>query len=251
METPRLLKLANRMAICTVELVMNDEDKSKNLTLIKNSVCLLKSLNSGIWNDSKFVVKQMDKVGTVLSTTLVKAGLTTFSKLFLANPWMIMLAAKQAPPFGNIGRDFAMRMPQFRIEVKQLDTKQNSVQVDVMVTMGNREVVGRREGVEHGQHRWVVLVGNGNNRVVATFRGCDTLTLSGHTVFQRSLRLNRDRWKDRLEVILISLTISGVDASCVLHLRLQGMVPPPPGRSWTCLSPWRTLRRLWRSATRM
>ena len=61
-----------------------------------------------------------------------------------------MLAAKKAPPFGNIGRDFAMRMPQFRIEAKQLDTKQNSVQVDVMVTMGNREVVGRREGVEHG-----------------------------------------------------------------------------------------------------
>ena len=54
-------------------------------------------------------------------------------------------------------------------------------------------MVGRREGVEHGQHRWVVLVGNGNNRVVATFRGCDTLTLSGHTVLQRSLMLNRDR----------------------------------------------------------
>ena len=113
-----------------------------------------------------------------------------------------------------------MRMPQYRIEMKQGDTKQNSVQVDVMVTMVNREVVGRREVGEHGQHRWVILVGNGNNRVVATFRGCDALLLSDLSVFQRSLRLNRDRWEDRLEVILISLTISGVDASCVLHLRL-------------------------------
>ena len=71
------------------------------------------------------------------------------------------------------------------------------------------------------------MVGNGNNKLVATFRGCDTLLMSGNSVFQRSLRLFRDQWEDRLEVNLISFTISGVDASSVLYLHLPGVTQPP------------------------
>ena len=227
MEIPRLVRLANRITTCLVELVMNDLEKSKNFTLVKNSLCLSKSLTSGVWEDSKFVVKQMDKVGLVLSTALVKAGFTSFAKMSLANPRLLELAVNKAPPFGNNVRDFALGMPQYKVEVRQGDTRLNSVQVDIRVTMMNREVVGRRAGLEHDQHKWVVLVGNGNNRVVATFRGCDTLLLSGHSVFQRTLKLAREEWEDRLEVILISLTISGVDTSCTLHLHLPGAVHPP------------------------
>ena len=122
----------------------------------------------------------MDKVGTVLPSALAKAGFTNFYKLSVVNLWTIELAPKKAPRFGNIVRDFVMSMPRYKIEVIQGDTKQNSEQVDVMVPMVNREMVGRREEVEPGQHRWVVLVGNGNIRVVATLIGWDTL-LSGHS----------------------------------------------------------------------
>ena len=34
MGSPRFVKLANRIATCLVELVMKDEDKSQNLTLV-------------------------------------------------------------------------------------------------------------------------------------------------------------------------------------------------------------------------
>ena len=78
---------------------MNDEDKSKNLTLIKNSVCLLKSLNCGIWNDSKFVVKQMKKVGAVLSTTLVKAGFTNFSQVIFGKPLDDYVGSQESSSF--------------------------------------------------------------------------------------------------------------------------------------------------------
>ena len=167
----------------------------------------------------------MDKVGTVLPSALAKAGFTNFYKLSVVNLWTIELAPKKAPRFGNIVRDFVMSMPRYKIEVIQGDTKQNSEQVDVMVPMVNREMVGRREEVEPGQHRWVVLVGNGNIRVVATLIGWDTL------VFQRSLRLTGDMWEGSLEVILISLIISKVDASCVLPRDCQeccSLLPSPP-----------------------
>ena len=227
METPRIVKLANRITTCLVEVVMNDTEKSKNYNLVKNSICLLKSLNCGIWDDSKFVVKQMDKVGPVISSALVKAGFTTFSKLSLANPRMLELHAKKTPPFGNIVRDFALCMPQYRLEVKQGDIKQNSLQVDILVSMVNKEMVKKRSEIEHDQHRWMVLVGNGNNKMVAIYRGCDTHLVSGHSVFQRSLKLPMEHWEDRLEVSLISLTISGVDVNSVLHLHLPGTKQPP------------------------
>ena len=79
---------------------------------------------------------------------------------------MIELAAKKAPPFGNIVRDFAMRMPQYRIEVNQGDTKQNSVQVDVMGTMVNGEVVGRVKISLHTEFQLPRLPGSRN----ASFR---------------------------------------------------------------------------------
>ena len=144
METPRLVRLANRITTCLVEVVMNDVEKSKNYNLVKNSICLLKSLNCGIWDDSKFVVKQMDKVGLVISSALVKAGFTTFSKLSLANPRILELHARKTPPFGNNVRDFALCMPQYTIEVKQGDINQNNVQVDILVSMANKEVVKKR-----------------------------------------------------------------------------------------------------------
>ena len=169
----------------------------------------------------------MDKVGPVISSALVKAGFTTFSKLSLANPRILELHAKKTPPFGNNVRDFALCMPQYRIEVKQGDIKQNNVQVDILVSMANKEVVKKRSEFEHDQHRWMVLVGNGNNKVLALYRGCDTHLVSGHSVFQRSLKLPMDQWEDRLEVSLISLTISGVDVSSVLVLHLPGAKQPP------------------------
>ena len=65
--------------------------------------------------------------------------------------------------------------------------------------MANKEVVKKRSEFEHDQHRWMVLVGNGNNKVLALYRGCDTHLVSGHSVFQRSLKLPMDQREDRLE----------------------------------------------------
>ena len=47
--------------------------------------------------------------------------------------------------------------------------------------MANKEVVKKRSEFEHDQHRWMVLVGNGNNKVLALYRGCDTHLVSGHS----------------------------------------------------------------------
>ena len=59
METPRLLRLAARIATCLVEVVLRDPAKSRDFVLVKNTLLLSQSLNCGLWEDSEFVSKQM------------------------------------------------------------------------------------------------------------------------------------------------------------------------------------------------
>ena len=49
-------------------------------------VKLLQSYKFRLWENSKFVSKQLDKIGLTLSTTLVNAGLTSFERLRNTNP---------------------------------------------------------------------------------------------------------------------------------------------------------------------
>ena len=48
-------------------------------------------LSLRVWENSKHVTKQLDKIGLSLSTTLVNAGLTTFQKMLESNPREIEL----------------------------------------------------------------------------------------------------------------------------------------------------------------
>ena len=41
---------------------------------------------SRLWENSKYVSKQLDKIGLTLSTTLVNAGLTSFTKIQASRP---------------------------------------------------------------------------------------------------------------------------------------------------------------------
>ena len=58
-EATHLVKLAQRLATCLVELVMHHSQAKANLALVTNSYLLLKSLTCGLWENSGHVIKQM------------------------------------------------------------------------------------------------------------------------------------------------------------------------------------------------
>lgn len=55
------------------------------------TVMTLQTSLKRLWENSKFVSKQLDKIGLTLSTTLVNAGLTSFQKLQSTSPREIEL----------------------------------------------------------------------------------------------------------------------------------------------------------------
>ena len=56
---------------------MNPLQKHK---AVKNAAILAKCFVSGVWNNSDFVSKQFERVGTVFSSHLKSAGYTTFAR---------------------------------------------------------------------------------------------------------------------------------------------------------------------------
>ena len=127
MEAPRLLWLASRIATCLVEVVIHDPKKIKDLTLVKNSLLLAKSLGCGIWADSEMVCKQVDKVGLVLSRLVAEGGYKDVISIAQADPRMLELAARKTPPFGNKLRDWAAKLPRYKIRVEMIDVSRTSV----------------------------------------------------------------------------------------------------------------------------
>ena len=207
METPRLMRLASRIATCLVEVVLTDTDKSQNLTLVKNSVLLAKSFNCGIWSDSEFVSKQMEKVGIVLSSSLVSGGYKDIESIANANPRMLELAAKKVPPFGNNMRDWAGQLPQYQLSVVLDNVTMTCVSTRISVSRVNRDKTPRDQ--VPGQHRWVLVIGAGNS-VISVTRGTDALLMSED--FTKHINIKRQGWEeDQLEVSILSVSVAGVD----------------------------------------
>ena len=172
METPRLVRLAARIATCLVEVVLRDPAKSRDFVLVKNTLLLSQSLNCGLWEDSEFVSKQMLKVGVVLSNAIANAGFKDLSSLSEANPRMLELATKKAPPFGNNLRDWALAQSRYNLQVTVGYISLTSVNVKVTVTLGNRDLV-RNNSQEPNHHKWVMVIGCGNT-VISFCRGSDS-----------------------------------------------------------------------------
>ena len=148
METPRYVRLASKIATCLVEVVLSCPVKSCDLTLVKNSLLLSKSLTCGFWEDSENVSKQMDKVGVVLSSSIANAGYKDLAAIANANPRMLELAARKSPPFGNHLRDWAAGQPSYSLHVNLGHVSMTSVQAEVRVSLVNRANV-----VTNSQHR--------------------------------------------------------------------------------------------------
>ena len=216
METPRYVKLASKIATCLVEVVLSCPKKSSDLTLVKNSLLLSKSLTCGLWEDTEFVSKQMEKVGVVLSNSIASAGYRDLEAIAAANPRMLELAARKSPPFGNHLRDWAAGQPRYSLQVSLGHVTMTSVQAEVKVSLMNRDSVRTVGGGQQQVHRWILVVGAGNS-VLGVSRLTDNVLMSAD--YTRTVTMARQGWEeDMMEVSLISLSRVGVDKTVTVNI---------------------------------
>uniref|UniRef100_A0A3P9NPP9 DNA 3'-5' helicase n=1 Tax=Poecilia reticulata TaxID=8081 RepID=A0A3P9NPP9_POERE len=143
-----------------------------------NSLILAKCFRAKLWENSPFVSKQMEKILT-LSTAMVNAGLTSFSKIEQTNPRELELILNRHPPFGNQIRESVVHLPKYDINLEQLPRYSSATaEVVVKVTLQNQaQLLSRRTAPDH--HYVSLIIGNSENHVVILHKLDSLLLKSG------------------------------------------------------------------------
>ncbi|KAI7880880.1 P-loop containing nucleoside triphosphate hydrolase protein, partial [Lichtheimia hyalospora FSU 10163] len=93
----QILHQASRVTKCIIDCSIHDKDSTK----LKHALDLHQSLQAKMWPSSSYVIRQIDKIGKQMSTTLVKAGVTSFEHLRQMDASRIEVILHRNPPFGN------------------------------------------------------------------------------------------------------------------------------------------------------
>ena len=192
-EAGRILQLGQRLSRCLSDLLWSSPDADKKHKAVKNSAILAKCFSSGVWNNTEFVSKQIERVGIVLSSHLKGSGYTTFAKLAAANPRELEMCVNKQPPFGNHLRKSAIHMPEYALDLEQIfqqaaGAKPNVARVRVTVTLVNADAL--RECSSAGdKHTCSLVVANLKNEILFRAKIKDSmLILSTENRFEKCLK---------------------------------------------------------------
>uniref|UniRef100_A0A3B4UBF4 DNA 3'-5' helicase n=1 Tax=Seriola dumerili TaxID=41447 RepID=A0A3B4UBF4_SERDU len=130
-----------------------------------NALILAKCFRSKLWENSPYVSKQLEKIQS-LSTAMVNAGLTTFSKIEQANARELELILNRHPPFGNQIRESVIHFPKYEVTLEQLPRYSCAIaEIVVKVNVKNQaQLLSRKTAPDH--HYVSLIIGDSDNNVV-------------------------------------------------------------------------------------
>ncbi|KAL4219964.1 ATP-dependent DNA helicase MER3 [Mactra antiquata] len=206
-DAARIFKAGVRVTRCLSELV----SQGNNFRLILSSLLLCKCFKAKLWENSKFVSKQLDGIGPTLSTALVNAGLTSFEKLEQANPREIELIVNRHPPFGNQVKDSINRLPKYEMTIEQI-SRYSIVKADVVVTiiLTNKDDI---KDIGHTSHTCTLVIGDEDNVTIYKQWIMDAVLIKEGS-WSKKLEIKRATKGPLLNIHYISQEFVGLDVEC-------------------------------------
>ncbi|KAM4727735.1 putative ATP-dependent DNA helicase HFM1 [Anableps anableps] len=207
-ETAKIFRIGMRISRCLSEFLSQQSKTGFCATL--SSLILAKCFRAKLWENSPFVSKQMEKIGLTLSTAMVNAGLTSFSKIEQTNPRELELILNRHPPFGNQIRESVTHLPKYDINLEQLSRYSSATaEIVVKVTLKNQaQLLSRRTAPDH--HYVSLIIGNSENDVVVLQKLKDTLLLKCGS-WTKKIDVPKTSKGNEISVNLISSEYVGLD----------------------------------------
>ncbi|KAK4781839.1 hypothetical protein SAY86_015941 [Trapa natans] len=120
-----------RIAKCMKEYFIH----KKSYTGAINATLLAKSLHQKLWDNSKYLLKQLHGIGMVTAKALQSMDIDSFDKLAEADPRKIEIVTGRKYPFGNqIKESLYSLPPKVEMEIKEIDNLKQG-KVKVMITL--------------------------------------------------------------------------------------------------------------------
>ncbi|XP_019733399.1 probable ATP-dependent DNA helicase HFM1 [Hippocampus comes] len=207
-DTAKIFRNGMRISKCLSEYL--SQHSKMGFSTLLNSLILAKCFRAKLWENSAYVSKQLDKIGQTLSTAMVNAGLTTFSKIEQTHPREVELILNRHPPFGNQIREFVLHLPKYAITLEQLPRYGcNIAEIVVKVNLQNRELLLTKRTAP-GNHYVSLVIGDSDNNCVFQQKITDLMLLKSNT-WSKKIEVVKASKGDEISVNLISSVYVGLD----------------------------------------
>ncbi|GAA5969973.1 hypothetical protein JCM11641_000215 [Rhodosporidiobolus odoratus] len=167
LESRSIFSSALRIAKTMVEVAIEREDGA-----IRTMLELLRSLRGYCWDNSTFVLRQLEGIGEKSYKVLVDSDIRTFDDIRQAEPERLEIILCRKPPFGRKLITQAKQLPQF--EVNFLDSSENvlaeGVQLDVQVEVKLKETKPPSVTKKGSMKLWVSIAATTSDGVFVDFR---------------------------------------------------------------------------------
>ncbi|KAL3847245.1 hypothetical protein ACJMK2_018167 [Sinanodonta woodiana] len=216
-DTSRLFRAGQRITRCLVEFLWLKQDYKSLLSAVQ----LTKCFKAHLWEDSKFVAKQLSGIGPTLSSLLVNAGIVSFQKIEETNPRDLELIVNRHPPFGNQIHDMVATLPKYELVIEQIaHYSVKTSEIVLTLSLANRQDLQQHDkkpaagNSMNPNHCCVLLVGDEDNRVVFKRKIMDHL-LFKEEMWTKKLEIKRAFKGPDLYISYISLEWVGLDIDTV------------------------------------
>ncbi|KAM8839530.1 putative ATP-dependent DNA helicase HFM1 isoform 1-T1 [Synchiropus picturatus] len=226
-DTAKIFRIGMRISKCLSEFL--SQKPKRGFCSLLNSLILAKCFRAKLWENSIYVSKQLDKIGQTLSTAMVNAGLTTFSKIEQANPRELELILNRHPPFGNQIIKSVVHLPQYGLGIDQLPRYScTTAEILVKVSLKNQTQLSTKRTAPD-RHYISLVVGDSDNNVVFLHKLSDSVLLKCGT-WSRKIDVAKPCKLDEICVNLISSEYVGLDIQQKFSLYFSREQKYQPGK---------------------
>ncbi|CAG5896937.1 unnamed protein product, partial [Menidia menidia] len=207
-DTVKIFRIGMRISRCLSEFLI--QQSKTGFSAVLNSLILAKCFRAKLWENSPYVSKQLEKIGQTLSSAMVNAGLSTFSKIEQTNARELELIVNRHPPFGNLIRESVMHLPKYDVTLEQLPRYSSATaEIVVKVNLKNQaQLLSRRTAPDH--HYVSLIIGSSDNTVIFLQKVTDLLLLKTGS-WSKKIDVTNASKGDEISVHLISSEYVGLD----------------------------------------
>ncbi|GIY11829.1 probable ATP-dependent DNA helicase HFM1 [Caerostris darwini] len=208
----KIFRSGVRVIQCLADCLSLD---TKGFSVLHHATVLAKCFKARLWENSKHVSRQLDKIGVALSTSLVNAGITSFESVANTNPRELELILNRNPPFGSVLVDSVRHLPHYQVHAEQsFGTMGDGTAIRISVVLENGADL-QETRTTRDTHGCTLLVGDEDNEILIAKKIRD-LQLLEQGLWSRKLDVPRG---GTLYIHWISDSYVGLDVhkSFVIH----------------------------------
>ncbi|XP_066935876.1 uncharacterized protein [Clytia hemisphaerica] len=197
------------------------------------AIILYKCVRSRLWENSKFVSRQLERIGPSLSSALVNAGIISLKKIEETNSRELELIVNRHPPFGDQIKTLVAGLPKLDVKIEQTSQKKEASASEIVLSVRILNNEKRAEHIENLKTRkqfvqgYIVIVGDADNKIVFKQKVTDIQILSDD-VWTRKILVQRASKSPELTVNVISQDYVGLDYQTTFTPVYQGGFHPLP-----------------------